>query len=97
MGTSGNSWRPRVSALMSRAGWMQSSLEERVRQALDEVRPALKADGGDVQLVAIADGVVRVRLLGACHGCPMASSTLADFVSERVRLWAPEITDVIAV
>jgi Fe-S cluster biogenesis protein NfuA len=82
---------------MSKAGWMSSSLEERVKQALDEVRPALKADGGDVQLVAIADRVVKLRLLGACHGCPMASSTLADFVAERVRLWAPEIEDVVTV
>ena len=79
---------------MGRAGWMESSLEDRVNQALEEVRPALKADGGDVQLVQIADGIVSVRLLGACHGCPMASSTLADFVGERIRLWAPEISEV---
>lgn len=79
---------------MSGAGWMQSNLEDRVKQALEEVRPALKADGGDVTLVDISDGVVSVRLLGACHGCPMASSTLADFVAERIRLWAPEITEV---
>ena len=82
---------------MNGAGWLQSSLEDRVKQALDEVRPAIKADGGDVQLVKIADGVVSVRLLGACHGCPMASSTLADFVAERVRLWAPEINEVVTV
>ena len=82
---------------MNGAGWLQSSLEDRVKQALDEVRPAIKADGGDVQLVQIADGVVSVRLLGACHGCPMASSTLADFVAERVRLWAPEINEVVTV
>jgi Fe-S cluster biogenesis protein NfuA len=75
-------------------GWMQSSLEDRVEQALDEVRPALRADGGDVQLLSIADGIVSVRLLGACHCCPMAASTLAEFVAERVRLWAPEITEV---
>jgi Fe-S cluster biogenesis protein NfuA len=80
---------------MDGAGWLQSSLEDRVKQALDEVRPAIKADGGDVQLVKIADGVVSVRLLGACHGCPMASSTLADFVTERIRLWAPEIVEVV--
>jgi Fe-S cluster biogenesis protein NfuA len=82
---------------MNGAGWLQSSLEDRVKQALDEVRPAIRADGGDVQLVRIADGVVSVRLLGACHGCPMASSTLADFVAERVRLWAPEINEVVTV
>lgn len=73
------------------------SLEERVRLALDEVRPALQADGGDVSLAEISDGEVRVHLHGACHRCPMAKSTLADFVEERVRLYAPEIERVIAV
>lgn len=82
---------------MNGAGWMQSSLEDRVKQALDDVRPALQVDGGDVQLVGIAGTTVSVRLLGACHGCPMASSTLADFVAERIRLWAPEINEVVTV
>jgi Fe-S cluster biogenesis protein NfuA len=65
--------------------------------ALDEVRPALQADGGDIELVEVAGDVVRVRLLGACAGCPMARSTLADFVAERIQLYAPEITRVEAV
>jgi Fe-S cluster biogenesis protein NfuA len=76
---------------MTQQGWPQGSLEERVVQAIAEVRPAIQADGGDVELVAITDGVVTVRLIGACRGCPMAASTLADFVTERVRLYAPEI------
>lgn len=74
-----------------------SSLEERVLQALTEVRPALQADGGDVQLVRIEGDVVHLRLLGACQGCPMAQSTLAGFVEERIRLYAPEISGVIPV
>jgi Fe-S cluster biogenesis protein NfuA len=52
-------------------------------------------DGGDVELKRIEDGVVYVHLRGACHGCPMAPSTLAEFVSERVKLYAPEITDIV--
>ena len=68
-----------------------------MRWALDEVRPALQRDGGDVELHAIEDGCVRVRLIGACHGCPMAKSTLADFVVERIQLYAPEIDEVVAV
>jgi Fe-S cluster biogenesis protein NfuA len=73
------------------------SLEERVKIALDEVRPALKADGGDVSLVGIAGSEVRLRLHGACLHCPMAASTLADFVEERIRLYAPEVESVVAV
>jgi Fe-S cluster biogenesis protein NfuA len=68
----------------------------RVQAALDEVRPALRADGGDVRLVAVEGEVVRVALLGACERCPMAHSTLTDFVVERIRRWAPEIREVVA-
>ncbi len=67
-----------------------------MRYAIEEVRPALQADGGDVTLLSVVGGVVRVHLRGACSGCPMAGSTLADFVTERVRIWAPEVTEVIA-
>jgi Fe-S cluster biogenesis protein NfuA len=51
-------------------------------------------DGGDVELLRIEDRVVFVRLSGACNSCPMAPSTLSDFVSERVKLYAPEIDSV---
>ena len=81
---------------MESVTWPQGSVSERVRFALDEVRPALQADGGDVELVGIDDEVVRIHLLGACRGCPMADSTLADFVTERIKLYAPEIENVIA-
>jgi Fe-S cluster biogenesis protein NfuA len=64
--------------------------------AIEEVRPAIKADGGDVGLVRVDGDIVRVRLMGACKGCPMADSTLADFVTERIRLYAPEIVSVVA-
>ena len=77
-------------------GWPTGTVEERVIFALDEVRPALVADGGDVSLVSIEDSTVRLELSGACKTCPMAHSTLQDFVSERIRLYAPEIEEVLA-
>jgi Fe-S cluster biogenesis protein NfuA len=67
-----------------------------VRAAIEEVRPAIQVDGGDLELTRIEDGVVFLHLRGACDGCPMAQSTLSDFVAERIKLYAPEITDVVA-
>ena len=72
-------------------------MKTRVTTALDEVRPALQMDGGDVELVSVEDGVVRVRLLGACGGCPMATMTLVGFVEERLRARVPEIRQVVSV
>lgn len=72
------------------------NVEQRVKAALDEVRPALQMDGGDVELVGVDDGVVRVRLLGACGGCPMATMTLVGFVEERVKQRVPEIRAVVS-
>lgn len=71
-----------------------SELRERVEQALAELRPALAMDGGDVELVAVSDGVVKVRLMGACSGCPMAAMTLVGFVEERLKSQIPEIRSV---
>jgi Fe-S cluster biogenesis protein NfuA len=76
--------------------WPTGTLEERVRAALEELRPAILADGGDLSLVRIEDSVVVVNLQGACRGCPMAASTLTDFVGERIKLYAPEIESVVA-
>jgi NifU-like protein len=64
--------------------------------AIEEVRPAIKADGGDVALQGIDGSTVKVSLMGACRTCAMAQSTLTDFVAERIKLYAPEITEVIA-
>lgn len=77
--------------------WPTGGLEERVQCAIEEVRPAVRADGGDVELRSVEGSVVFLHLSGACQGCPMAASTLADFVGERIRLYAPEVTDVVAV
>lgn len=76
--------------------WPTGSVRDRVAFALEEVRPALRADGGDVELIDIDGCEVRVHLKGACKGCPMAGSTLADFVTERIKLYAPEIERIIA-
>jgi Fe-S cluster biogenesis protein NfuA len=71
--------------------------EADVRAALDEVRPALQMDGGDVELVGISGDEVRVRLLGACGGCPMATMTLVGFVEERLKQRVPAIRQVVSV
>jgi Fe-S cluster biogenesis protein NfuA len=75
----------------------QHELEQDVRSAIEELRPALQMDGGDVEFVALDDGVVRVRLVGACGGCPMATMTLTGFVEERLRQRVPEVTQVVRV
>jgi len=79
------------------SAWPAGSLAERVAVALEEVRPALLADGGNVELVEIRADEVLVRLTGACRYCPMAPSTLVDFVAERIKLYAPEIKRVLRV
>jgi Fe-S cluster biogenesis protein NfuA len=81
---------------LSDFAWPTGSIEDRVSFAIEEVRPAIKADGGDVELRSIDGSSVTVNLLGACRNCAMANSTLSDFVAERIKLYAPEITEVIA-
>jgi Fe-S cluster biogenesis protein NfuA len=83
-------------SVVSEPSWPTGTLLERVEAALEELRPALNADGGNVVLVRIDGDVLVVRLHGACDRCPMAQSTLTDFVAERVKLYAPEISEVIA-
>lgn len=73
------------------------AIEQQVRDALEELRPALKMDGGDVELVGVEDGVVQVRLLGACGGCPMATMTLVGFVEERLKQRVPDVRQVVSV
>ena len=72
-------------------------MKEKIQIAIDRVRPALQADGGDVELVEVNDGVVSVRLTGACGGCPMASMTLKDGIERVIREEVPEVKEVIAV
>ena len=71
--------------------------KEEVQGVLDKVRPMLQADGGDVELLDVEDGVVKVRLVGACGGCPMATMTLVGFVEERLRQRVPAVRQVVNV
>ena len=67
---------------------------EKIEKALEKIRVALKQDGGDIELVGVEDGVVKVRLKGACAGCPMSQMTLANFVETKLKEAAPEIKRV---
>lgn len=69
-------------------------MEEKIKSVLDRVRPALQADGGDVEYIDYNDGVVTVRLKGACSGCPMAAITLKQGIEARLREEIPEIKSV---
>lgn len=71
------------------------TLRDRVATALEEIRPHLQNDGGDVELVDVDDdGVVRVRFRGACVGCPAASMTLTQGVERTLKANVPEVTKV---
>lgn len=73
-------------------------MKEKVEEALAEIRPALQQDGGDVELVEVTEeGVAKVRLTGACHGCPMAQFTLQLGVERVLKNKIPELTAVEAV
>ena len=69
-------------------------MKEKVEQALNTIRPMLQADGGDVELVDIEDGVVKVRLKGACAGCPMSQMTIKNGVERILKDQIPEVVSV---
>ncbi|MBA7649377.1 Fe/S biogenesis protein NfuA [subsurface metagenome] len=70
-------------------------MRERVKKALARVRPSLQADGGDVELVSVSEeGVVKVRLTGACGGCPMATMTLKAGIERVLKKEVPEVKRV---
>lgn len=73
------------------------SVKDRVEKALAELRPRLQADGGDIEFLGVADGVVKVRMKGACAGCPMSIMTLKMGVEQHLRKKIPEIVRVDAV
>ena len=72
-------------------------MKEKIEKALVTIRAGLKQDGGDIELVGIEDGVVKVRLKGACAGCPMSQMTLSNFVEAELKKAVPEIKKVQAV
>lgn len=76
---------------------MSETTEKKVQKALAEIRPRIQADGGDIELVAVEKGIVKVRLQGACSGCPMAALTLKQGVERFIKQKVPEIQSVDAV
>ena len=67
---------------------------EEVKKALEEIRPLLQADGGDVKLVGVDDGVVKLKLIGACSGCAMAKMTLKMGIEKKLKEKLPQIKRV---
>ena len=76
---------------------MSEPVEERVKKALEQVRPQLQADGGDIEYVGFDNGIVKVRMKGACSGCPMSTMTLQWGVENFLKKQIPEVTKVEAV
>ncbi len=76
---------------------MAEDIRKRVEEVLEKIRPALMMDGGNIELVDVTDGVVTVRLMGACHGCPSASMTLQYGIEQALREHVPEVERLVAV
>jgi Fe-S cluster biogenesis protein NfuA len=72
-------------------------MREKVEQALAKIKPALQADGGDVELVDVEGGVVKVKLTGACAGCPVANITLKQGIERILKEEIAEVKEVVAV
>jgi Fe-S cluster biogenesis protein NfuA len=73
-------------------------MRDKVKAVIDEIRPGLQMDGGDCELVDVTDkGVVKLRLLGACAGCPMSQMTLKMGIEATLKEKVPEVTEVVAV
>jgi Fe-S cluster biogenesis protein NfuA len=71
-------------------------MRERVEQVIDKIRPMLQRDGGDIELVDVVDGVVKVKLTGACGSCPMSTMTLKMGVESTLKKEIPEVKEVVA-
>jgi Fe-S cluster biogenesis protein NfuA len=72
-------------------------MREKVEEILKQIRPSLQADGGDVELVDVVDGIVKLRLKGSCAGCPMSQMTLAFGIERVLKEKVPEVKKVEAV
>ena len=72
-------------------------MNDKVEEVLDRIRPSLQRDGGDVELVEVNNGTVKVRLTGACGGCPMATMTLKMGIEQLLKKEIPEVKEVVAV
>lgn len=72
-------------------------MRDKVEETLNQIRWRLQADGGDVQLVSVDDGVVKVKLTGACFGCPMATMTLKSVIERMLKEKVPGVKEVVSV
>ena len=75
----------------------EKTFDEKVKECLDEIRPMLQRDGGDCELVAIEDKTVKLRLQGACKGCPGAAMTLKMGIERHMQERIPDLAEVVAV
>ena len=69
-------------------------MREQVERVINRIRPAVQMDGGDIELVDVVDGIVKLRLVGACHGCPSSTMTLKMGIERAIRSEVPAITSV---
>jgi len=84
--------------LMSTTTAPAQPLKERVQNVINLIRPAVQADGGDIELVdVLTDGTVQIRFHGACHGCPSSTMTLQMGIEKNLREKIPEVTSVVPV
>ena len=72
-------------------------MQDKVEELLDKIRPVLVRDGGNVELVEVTDGTVKVKLVGACAGCPMSTMTLKNGIERILKQEIPEVKEVVAV
>ena len=72
-------------------------MQDKVEEVLDKIRPSLIKDGGNVELVEVNDGIVKVKLVGACAGCPMSTMTLKMGIEQILKQEIPEVKEVVAV
>jgi Fe-S cluster biogenesis protein NfuA len=72
-------------------------VREKVEKAIEEIRPFLQADGGNIELIDVQEGIVKVKLVGACGSCPMSQMTLKRGVEARLKAQIPEVKEVVAV
>ena len=72
-------------------------MQEKIEGVLDKIRPSLIKDGGNVELVEVNDGIVKVKLVGACAGCPMSTMTLKMGIEKILKQEIPEVKEVVAV
>jgi len=74
----------------------KDTIKERVEAALEKIKPALQADGGNVELVEVTpEGIVKVKLTGACYGCPMSQMTLKTGIGRILKKEIPEVKEVV--